>query len=705
MLDVLLCLTVEHDLRLVVLAAAICILGSWLSFRLFDRGLHDRGLIALGWNFLAATAAGSSIWSTHFIAMLAFRTGAPVSFEAVGTILSLLVAIAGVLGGFAVASARIIPFHTVAGGILVGLGAAAMHYMGMQAYHIEGLVNWDRRYVAASVVISIMASAAALSLMTRDEMKARPEKAAGLFALGIIGLHFTGMTAIHVTPLILRGMGTDNGSYLAMALAIALACIVIAGTGLTSFVIDRHVRSDSDRRLYRMALYDSLSGLPNRANFSDRLRSAIEDADRTGTGFAFIGMDLDRFKEINDIYGHGAGDAVLSEVGERLRALKNERLTFARIGGDEFAAISRSVDDKVVFEDMMHVKTALVRPIQLQDGTAVTIGVSLGAAFYPTDARDPQTLVSRADLAMYRAKASPITSICYYDPAMDEVVRRRKTLAADLRNALANGELELFYQVQNSVSTEEMTGFEVLLRWRHPTRGMVSPVEFIPIAEESGLIIEIGKWVLTTACRQAAAWPNNLRIAVNLSPVQLSDLSLPDVVRQTLVETGLAPHRLELELTESTIIENRERTLALITQIKELGVTIALDDFGTGYSSLETLRTFPFDKIKLDRSFMDQIENSPQARAIVRAVLAIGKSLSVPVLAEGVETRNQLDILRLEGCDAVQGFLLGKPQPHDQVLAAFGSLDNLADHNVGALRSVMTHAPDLADPAPVAKAG
>lgn len=690
MLDVLLCLTVEHDLRLVVLAAAICILGSWLSFRLLDRGLRDHGLIALGWNFLAATAAGSSIWSTHFIAMLAFRTGAPVSFEAVLTILSLLVAIAGVFAGFAVANFRTVPFHTAAGGALVGLGAAAMHYMGMRAYHIDGLVSWDRRYVAASVVISIVVSASALSLMTREKMKARPEKAAGLFALGIIGLHFTGMTAISVTPLLLRGMATDTGSYLAMALAIALACIVIAGTGLTSFVIDRRVRSDSDRRLYHMALYDSLSGLPNRTNFSDRLKNAIEDADRTGKGFALIGMDLDHFKEINDIYGHGAGDAVLSEVGERLRALKNERLTFARFGGDEFAAISKSDDDKVVLEDMMQVRTALIRPIELQDGTAVTIGVSLGAAFYPSDARDPQTLVSRADLAMYRAKASPITSVCYYDPAMDEVVRRRKTLAADLRNALANDELELFYQVQNSVSTEEITGFEVLLRWHHPTRGMVSPVEFIPIAEETGLIIEIGKWVLKTACRQAAAWPNNLRIAVNLSPVQLSDLSLSDVVRQTLAETGLAPHRLELELTESTIIENRERTLALIAQIKELGVTIALDDFGTGYSSLETLRTFPFDKIKLDRSFMDQIENSPQARAIVRAVLAIGKSLSVPVLAEGVETRSQLDILRTEGCDAVQGYLLGRPAPHDQVLAAFGTMDALADHNVEALQRVMT---------------
>mgnify|MGYP000143748810 CR=1 FL=1 len=658
MLDVILCITVEHDLKLVVLAAAICTLGSWLSFRLFDRGLKDQGLTVLGWNFLAATAAGSCVWSTHFIAMLAFKTGAPVTFDPVLTIVSLLIAIFGIFAGFWV-SAVTIPFSAMAGGVLVGLGVASMHYTGMSAYHIDGLVNWNRGYVAASIAVIILASAVALHLMRRQNVNARPEKSAGLFAAGIVGLHFTGMTAMTVTPLVLRGTVVEQGSYLAMAMAIALACIVIAGTGLTSFVIDHRVRSDSDRKLYQMALYDSLTGLPNRQNFSDKLLSAIGQSDKSGEGFAFIGMDLDRFKEINDVWGHAAGDTVLSEVGERLLALKSDRLFFARLGGDEFAVICRCSNDKAVFEDMMHIKTSLVRPIALADGTEVAIGVSLGAAFYPNDAREPQELVSRADLAMYRAKASPITSICFYDPGMDEVVRQRKTLAADLKNALTNGELELFYQVQNAVDTEEVTGFEVLLRWRHPTRGMVSPVEFIPIAEESGLIMEIGHWVLRTACEQAATWPNELRIAVNLSPIQLSDPKLPVIVRKVLEETGLAPHRLELELTESTIIENRERTLTLLSQIKALGVTIALDDFGTGYSSLETLRTFPFDKIKLDRSFMDQIENSPQARAIIRAVLAIGKSLDVPVLAEGVETRSQLEILRVEGCDAMQGFLLG----------------------------------------------
>lgn len=674
MLDVFLCIAVGHDLRLVALAATICILGSWLSFRLLDRGLRDRGLTALGWNFLAATAAGSSVWSTHFIAILAFKTGAPVSFDPVLTIVSLLIAIGGIFAGLT-ATTLSLPFSAVAGGLLAGLGVASMHYVGMNAYHIDGLVNWDRGFVAVSVLVIVAASILSLELMKRQNVKARPEKAAGVFAAGIVGLHFIGMTAMTVTPLVLRGMSVQQGSYLAMAMAIALACLVIAGTGLTSFIIDHRTRSDSDRKLYQMALYDSLTGLPNRQNFNDKLFAAIEQSNESGQGFAFIGMDLDRFKEINDLWGHAAGDIVLAEVGERLTALRSERLFFARLGGDEFAMISRCNNEKLVFEDMMHVKNALVQPIALDDGTDVRIGVSLGAAFYPTDASDAQELVSRGDLAMYRAKASPITSICFYDPGMDEVVRQRKALAADLRNALANGELELYYQVQNAVDTEEATGYEVLLRWRHPERGMVSPVDFIPIAEESGLIMEIGRWVLQTACEQASTWPNDLRIAVNLSPIQLNDPKLPDLVRRTLEQTGLAPHRLELELTESSIIDNRERTLALLSQIKALGVTIALDDFGTGYSSLETLRTFPFNKIKLDRSFMNQIEDSPQARAIIRAVLAIGKSMDVPVLAEGVETRSQLDILRQEGCDAMQGYLLGRPKPHDAILVGFKSFN------------------------------
>ena len=676
------------DLRLVVLAALICAFGCWLTFRLFVRGLGDTWLSGLGWQFLAGTAMGSSVWSTHFIAILAFRTGAPVSFDAVQTIISLLVAIAASIVAFSVAS-RDIPFATIGGGTVLGMGVSSMHYTGMSAFHIDGIVDWDQNYVIASVVIAAIAAIASIHLAKSSNLVYRAERAGGALVLGIVGLHFTGMTAMTVTPLVLRGtplpVVTES---LAMALAIAIACILIAGTGLTSFIIDQRVRSDSDRKLHQLALYDTLTGLPNRQSFSDRFNGEIEASTVEQKSFAFIGMDLDKFKEINDLRGHLAGDQVLSVIGERLKSISSDKLTFARIGGDEFAAICKSGDEKFVLHTMLNIKALVMRPVRLDDGTEVAVGVSLGGAFYPTDATDAQDLVNKADLAMYRAKASPITSVCFYDAAMDETIRNRKALAADLRSAIANDELELFYQVQNLVSSGKITGFEVLLRWKHPVRGYVSPTEFIPIAEESALILDIGRWVLRNACLQAATWPNDLRIAVNLSPIQFSDLTLPDLVADILRESGLKPERLELELTESTIVENRERTLAMIQRIKALGVTIALDDFGTGYSSLETLRTFPFDKIKLDRSFMSEIEESPQARAIVRAVLALGKSLDIPVLAEGVETRHQMDILNLEGCDAAQGYYLGKPTPIDDVMAKFMSGDAIADKNVGLLSAL-----------------
>ena len=268
---------------------------------------------------------------------------------------------------------------------------------------------------------------------------------------------------------------------------------------------------------------------------------------------------------------------------------------------------------------------------------------------------------------MYRAKNDVTRAVCFYEAEMDEAARARRDLALDLRRAIDLGQLQLYYQVQSGVADRKVRGYEVLLRWKHPTRGFVSPAEFIPLAEQTGTIIPIGEWVLLTACREAAGWPTDEKIAVNLSPVQLAHCDLPKLLEQILAETGLPASRLELEITESSIIQDKERSLNALRQIRSLGVTIAIDDFGTGYSSLETLRSFPFDRIKLDRSFMSEVEESAQARAVIRAVLALGKSLNISVLAEGVETEQQLQLLLSEGCDEAQGYLLGRPQPYDQI--------------------------------------
>jgi len=338
----------------------------------------------------------------------------------------------------------------------------------------------------------------------------------------------------------------------------------------------------------------------------------------------------------------------------------------ARVGGDEFTAIKRFSKQNDLLEFAARLERTLMRAVSIDDREA-KMGASIGIAVFPDDGKDRDALASNADMAMYRAKLDVTRTICFYESGMDETARARRALARDLRQAGERGELDLHYQVQTSIRTGDTCGYEVLLRWNHPVRGAIPPLEFIPIAEESGAIIEIGEWVLRKACREAASWDRPYKIAVNLSPVQFAHADLAKLVHEILLETGLPAHRLELELTETTLVADKDRTLHILRQIKALGVTIAIDDFGTGYSSLDTLRSFPFDKIKLDRSFMSEVEHSPQAKAIVRAVLTLGKSLDIRVLAEGVETDCQLSILRAEGCDEAQGYLLGRPQPIDRI--------------------------------------
>ena len=318
---------------------------------------------------------------------------------------------------------------------------------------------------------------------------------------------------------------------------------------------------------------------------------------------------------------------------------------------------------------------------------AFTLGASLGVALYPDHAATAESLVSNGDLALARAKASRSEKICCYDPSMDERVRERRRLAAELRDAIANAQLEIYYQPQVSVATGRIHGFEALLRWRHPQRGFIPPCDFIPLAEESGLIAEIGEWVLRKACVDAASWEQRFRVAVNLSPVQMSHTDLPSLIQRALNDAGLDAERLELELTESTLIADKVHSLDVIERIKALGATIAIDDFGTGYSSLDTLRAFPFDKIKLDRSFMREIETSPQAMAILRAVLALGRSLDVTVIAEGIETDGQLAMLKEEGCGEAQGYLLGRPAPLSAIVAS-GAIRLATDATLSSLVGV-----------------
>jgi diguanylate cyclase (GGDEF)-like protein len=383
----------------------------------------------------------------------------------------------------------------------------------------------------------------------------------------------------------------------------------------------------------------------------------INHAATTGELFAILSIDLDGFKETNDTYGHLVGDGLLREVARRLQAAAGEAF-LARLGGDEFAIIvADGAQPAAALAERLF--ATLVDDIEVE-GHRLKLGMSIGVAIYPTDGADAKTLLTNADAALYRAKAETRGMAMFFEPEMSARLRERHALQEDLRSAIDHGELLLHYQPQKKMSGE-IIGFEALARWQCPKRGMVPPGTFIPIAEESSLIIRVGEWVLREACREAASWPQPLTIAVNISPIQFRHGDLPRLVHSVLLETGLAPGRLELEITESVMINDFSRAVSILNRLKSLGVRIAMDDFGTGYSSLSYLQSFSCDKIKIDRTFICDLESNYHSRAIVRAVIGLGQSLDLPILAEGVETEAQHAFLVQEGCDEVQGYLTGRP--------------------------------------------
>jgi len=655
---ILSCITVQHNPWLVLVAALVCLGGGWVGLRLFRRGRQRSGRQRAGWTFLAAVATGASVWCTHFIAMLAYEVNAPVTFEPVLTVLSLLLVIGGATIAFAIGNKDGLA-RLIAGGTILGLSISAMHYSGMLAYHVDGFVSWDGWYVTASVLISVLFGTLAIAASA----KRMRWPSLLFFVATVTGLHFTGMTAFSVEPFVTGAPLAGQGVIMAMAAAVTGVSLLIVGTGAASYMIDNEVSGNSIEALRQMALRDSLTGLPNRLSFSGHLRMEVERAQLDDRSIAVIGVDLDKFKEINDIRGHDAGDHALQTIGTRFTALLRDGEFIARIGGDEFAAVKRFGDVGELAGFVGRLDKACSEAIDF-GSIELSAGASFGVSIYPQDGESPERMVGNADLAMYRAKAAIGQNVCYYEAQMDELARSRRDMELDLRRAIELNQLELHFQVKQSLAdSAEITGYEALLRWRHPVRGYVPPAEFIPLAEASGSILEIGTWVLREACRTAASWPAREKVAVNLSAVQLVHSDITTLVHAILIETGLSPSCLELEITESCIIHDKIRALHALRGIRALGVTIAIDDFGTGYSSLDTLRSFPFDRIKLDRSFMERLEDDQQSKAILRAVLALGKSLGIRVLAEGVETEAQLSLLQKEGCDEAQGYLLGRPAP------------------------------------------
>ena len=773
MLKVLTCLTVDHDPRLVVLAATICAVGSLLAVRLFMRAHASEGRDRLEWLLIAGTAAGTATWATHFLAMLAFAPGLPTGYDPFLTMVSLLVAIVALTLAFSVDGWSLRKNHPKTGGALIGLGISAMHYTGMVGFRTAGVVQWDPALVTTSVIASIAFGMLAVHLSRFPNSYRGRYGAAAALVLAICSLHFIAMGAVTILPDPLVDLPPGAVANDVMVFFISAPAALVIAVGVAAFYADKSAHDEAQIRLsqlanaaiegliivkdnriidvntsfeeltgYRrdeiknqglfdeilavdgctsptealrtegvlrgsdgrlipvellskpadvlsgsviysvrdltekrsaegrihyLAHFDPLTGLPNRSSFIERLSSEIRQAQDHNKRFALLSFDLDRFKETNDMFGHATGDAVLVEIAKRLQACLESTEYAARFGGDEFFAILSPADapDQIMtFAD--RILAAVRSPISVGENQ-LFIGASVGVAIFPDDFSTDAELMANADLAMYRAKKASGGKACFFELGMDIEMRERRSLARDLRQALAQNEFELYYQPQTRLIDNQTIGYEALIRWRHPTRGMIPPGDFIPIAEETALIVPIGEWVLRNACATAASWPEPYRIAVNLSPVQFTHGGLPQTVHSILVETGLTPKRLELEVTESLLISDPGVALRTLRRLKALGVSIAMDDFGTGYSSLSTLQSFPFDKIKIDRSFISVLDKQPKSASIVRAVLALGASLEIPVLAEGIETKAHLDFMRDEGCDEAQGYFLGRPIPAGQI--------------------------------------
>jgi diguanylate cyclase (GGDEF)-like protein/PAS domain S-box-containing protein len=441
---------------------------------------------------------------------------------------------------------------------------------------------------------------------------------------------------------------------------------------IINVVDDVTERRRADEQIAHLAHYDALTDLPNRVLFRERIELELKKA-RRGGQFALLYIDVDEFKGINDSLGHHVGDDLLKAVAARIRSCIRDTDHVARLGGDEFAVIQTGVEDAgEVVEFVTRLQEAIRQPYQCL-GHHLSTDASIGIALAPQDGTDLDQLIKNADLAMYGAKANGRRTYRFFEPDMDARAKARLTLERDLRQAMVGGGFEIHYQPLVDLNSDEVTGCEALLRWRHPERGMISPADFVPVAEDTGLIVELGEWVLRTACAEAASWPDHIRLAVNVSPIQLKSPTLALKIASALAASGLAARRLELEITEAVLIRDDETALAILHQLRAIGIRIALDDFGTGYSSLSYLKRFPFDKIKIDRCFVSDIAEIDGSSVIVQAVVNIAAARNMTTTAEGVETTEQKEILRALGCTEMQGYLFSAARPGPEVRQLFGS--------------------------------
>jgi diguanylate cyclase (GGDEF)-like protein len=672
----------SYSLSLVVLSWVVASFASFTALDLASRITASKGLSARVWLLGGACAMGTGIWSMHFTGMLAFSLPIPMGYDVPTTLLSMLIAIA--VSGFAlliVTGSTLSRRNLLIGGVLVGLGISSMHYTGMAAMEVFPPIRYDPLLVAASIAIAIAAALAALwiafTLRSRTGRGIAAKLCSALvMGFAIVGMHYTAMAAagFAADSVCTTGAVVDNSW---MAAAIVFITFLILCETLVLSVLDSRMMSktahmaaslqEANAELQHMVLHDALTKLPNRLLLEDRIQQAAQEAQRNSTLCAVLFVDLDRFKAVNDSLGHFAGDELLRAAAERLRSAVRMEDTVSRLGGDEFVILLRHV---AIPDDAALVARKIVelmsQPVRFH-ASELRITCSIGISLYPLHGESAAELITRADAAMYHVKKSGRNAYRFFEPEMSTFFPQRLVLKNELHTALEEGQFLLHYQPKLDVKTGRLTGMEALVRWLHPKRGLVSPTEFIPLAEETGLIVPLGQWVLREACLQNKAWQERglpmTRVAVNISGVQFQDKNLVGSIERVLAETGLKPRFLELEITESVIMQNASEAIVMLERLGQMGVDISIDDFGTGYSSLSYLKRFSINKLKIDQSFISNISSDKDDAAIVQAIIALAHSLRLRVVAEGVEQQEQLDFLRLVGDDEYQGYLHSRPLP------------------------------------------